>query len=133
MATKTEWIALARRCEEAKGPDRIVDGLIYMALRPNPPVYCEVSATGLIWAWNSPPPHPAGTGNAWGRADEFTASLDASRDHIEREFPEADVASGKRGLGRGFATINDGGALARTEELACAAALCYAMAKKAEA
>ncbi len=87
MTDRTTWLALAERCETATGPDRIIDGLIYMAMQSNPPAYWEASASGLIWAWNSPPPHPAGTGGRWACPDEFTASLDATTALIERELP----------------------------------------------
>ena len=139
MTDRTTWPALAERCEKATGPDRIIDGLIYMAMQSNPPAYWEASASGLIWAWNSPPPHPAGTGGRWACPDEFTASLDAITALIEKELPQSEDCWSVGALhtcqppwvgGVWGDDEKEVWARGRTPALALCAAFCRAMAEK---
>lgn len=73
---------LIARLEVATGPDREMDGLIFMATLPpdrrRPTDWRVLPDTGQIYAWNAPPPHAPGTGGVWASAPAFTASLDAA-------------------------------------------------------
>lgn len=74
MPTRDEWLALAERCEEAKGPDRELDAALAKASVPH------TNGTPHIIMWSVDPDTGRQIPNA------FTASLDAAVTVVETEF-----------------------------------------------
>jgi hypothetical protein len=120
MTTRDEWLALAGRCETAKGPDRELDADILSAWAP-----LDRNGTKAGWRMDGEP-------GDW--AKPYTASLDAITALIERELPGRDVHSGTfRGRANGMIMNADRTAgpwrEAATEPLARCAAFCRAKAE----
>jgi hypothetical protein len=107
MTDKATWLALAARCEEAKGPDREIDFDIDAGL----------AAPALIRGFIA--------------KMYYTASIDAITALIERELPGAYVHSLCDEGNYAAAGVNDCGAHALTEPLARCVAFCRAKAKTA--
>jgi hypothetical protein len=74
MTTKAEWLALAERCEKAKGPDQSIDVWIEN--------YCGIAEFIQPHTWRASIDSPER-----GRIRPLTASLDAITALIERELP----------------------------------------------
>jgi hypothetical protein len=116
------WLALAERCEQATGPDRVIDDLLMRYL-------------GYVWKvgrWNSPDM------SSWLYGDR-TSSLDAITALIERELVDWDWSANysfeKTGKRRGLAWLTFDGrrviqGRSATPALALCAAFCRAMAEK---
>lgn len=125
--TRDEWLALAERCETAKGPDREIDASIYALLGHS-------VKRGPV----SPYPRRERTwclriAKNWSAMDRLTASLDAITALIERELPGSTFKVGRDGAGANYAQcagkrITE----AATPTLALCAAFCRAMAEKGE-
>jgi hypothetical protein len=125
MTTKAEWLALAERCEKAKGPDQSIDVWIEN--------YCGIAEFIQPHTWRASIDSPER-----GRIRPLTASLDAITALIERELPEVrwvcrtDTLGG-RSFGNLYRRRNPDRSwpcFAFTPALALCAAFCRAMAEK---
>ncbi len=122
----SEWLELARRCEQATGADREIGNAILEAIgyRMNGVADCG----GISWLRKEP--------YGWFEG-EPTSSLDAITALIERELPGFGVSSQRAPSGdfAKAAIFPDGGyggprVQAATEALARCAAFCRAMAER---
>lgn len=126
--TRDEWLALAERCETAKGADREIDGDIAHAAKQFVDYLPRVPERPWLWAEFVEPDD----WECW-EAPEYTASLDAITALIERELPGSTFKVGRDGAGANYAQcagkrITE----AATPTLALCAAFCRAMAEKGE-
>lgn len=139
MTDRTTWMALAERCETAKGSDEELDVAIVMAAYPDigPPNALCVGDDPIFWHEPYRKQYPP----------LLTASLDAITALIEREFPgrgwniespgddwpnepsRATIIIEVRETPEGPEALEGSGAAA-TPALALCAAFCRAMAKK---
>ena len=139
--TRSEWIALAKRCEEAKGPDRELDFAIgiasgvYTEAGPCPGHRQEGDKTRYVTYLH--PKHKTIWRGAIGACVSYlTGSLDAITSLIEDRFtPNWTV---ERNCGGTDAQIWDVGGSSvasngHTPALALCAAFCRAMAERTEA
>ncbi len=145
--TRSEWLALSKRCEEAKGPDREIDRAIFCAFNPE--------FSGPEWKW-----YGMGLRHECDGSDartlpsashtpaRYTASLDTLTALIERELPgwsfglhthlknDVTFSHAEAGLSRAYISTAVPSLLiatASTTPLALCAAFCRAMAERTEA
>jgi hypothetical protein len=122
MTDRDKWLALASRCEAAKGPYREIDAAMHDALFPADVNGVRASrhlSSNMVGSW----------------VPSVSSSLDAITEACRRELPGRDVHSGTfRGRANGMIMNADGTAgpwrEAATEPLARGAALCRSMAER---
>ena len=88
MATAKEWIALAKRCEEATGPGREIDVEIALAIDLHPLGLQRLREIIHMWGTTAEFVSDLTIGNAWARMlPSYTASLDAITALMRTELP----------------------------------------------
>jgi hypothetical protein len=130
MTSKTEWIALAERCQKATGPEREIDGDIAHVAKQFVDYLPRVPERPWLWAEFVEPDD----WECW-EAPEYTASLDAITALIAKEMTDAGWSAHSeyydenvgRIMRRGKDTIVR---YAATPALALCAAFCRAMAER---
>jgi hypothetical protein len=148
MTTKSQWIALAERCEKATVADPQIDAEIVALLSdasvlPYPPA-TDFGPHDRWQFWSIDGKHFLGNERKF-RVTPITASIDAITALIERELPGSDIIirlvrnPSTNWPGKFSARIEPTGPCdldivcrAETQALALCAAFCRSMAEKAE-